>query len=133
MADRMWLLMRDLEEELAARTSELEEARRDAERAERRGMEKAAEICRVRISYPMPIPCPDGIAGCCVAHFVAATRGKTGTECADAIDAASAARKAEPGEARGSFVCKHEFRAVGCSGGASAMQCVKCLRWQHQI
>lgn len=49
--------------------------------------EACAKLCEEKQTYSMPIPCPDGISGCCVAHFVPARREKTGTECAAAIRA----------------------------------------------
>lgn len=45
-----------------------------------------AEVCRKKIEYQMPIPCPDGIEGCAVFHSVPARREKTGEECAQAIE-----------------------------------------------
>ena len=56
---------------------------REAER------EACAEVCEEKQTYSMPIPCPDGIDGCCVAHVVPARREKTGSECAAAIRARS--------------------------------------------
>ena len=55
-----------------------------AQTAER---EECAKVCEERESYNMPIPCPDGIAGCCVAHYVPGSRLKDGVECAAAIRA----------------------------------------------
>ena len=46
-----------------------------------------AKLCEEKQTYSMPIPCPDGIEGCCVAHVVPARREKTGSECAAAIRA----------------------------------------------
>ena len=47
--------------------------------------EACAEVCEEKQNYSMPIPCPDGISGCCVNHVIPARREKTGTECAAAI------------------------------------------------
>jgi len=44
-----------------------------------------AALCEEREAYSMPIPCPDGIPGCLVAHYVPGSREKTGRECAAAI------------------------------------------------
>ena len=49
--------------------------------------EACAKVCEEKQTYSMPIPCPDGIEGCCVAHVVPARREKTGQECAAAIRA----------------------------------------------
>ena len=49
--------------------------------------EACAEVCEEKQTYSMPISCPDGIEGCCVAHVVPARREKTGSECAAAIRA----------------------------------------------
>jgi len=49
--------------------------------------EACAKVCDEKQTYSMPIPCPDGIEGCCVAHVVLARREKTGSECASAIRA----------------------------------------------
>ena len=49
--------------------------------------EACAKVCEEKQTYSMSIPCPDGISGCCVNHFVPARREKTGTECAAAIRA----------------------------------------------
>ena len=52
-----------------------------------REREACAKVCEEKQNYSMPIPCPDGIEGCCVAHVVPARREKTGSECAAAIRA----------------------------------------------
>jgi len=49
--------------------------------------EACAKVCEEREAYSMPIPCPDGIPGCCVAHYVPGSRLKDGVECAEAIRA----------------------------------------------
>ena len=49
--------------------------------------EACAKVCEEKQTYSMPIPCPDGIEGCCVAHVVPARREKTGQDCAAAIRA----------------------------------------------
>lgn len=46
---------------------------------------ECAEVARERISYAMPISCPDGMPGCCVLHTVPGTRDKTAEEVATAI------------------------------------------------
>jgi hypothetical protein len=47
--------------------------------------EACAQVCEQRTTYSMSIPCPDGIEGCCVAHFVPGSRAKTSQECAEEI------------------------------------------------
>ena len=47
--------------------------------------EACAKLCEEREEYSMPIPCPDGISGCCVAHFVRGSKLKDGRECAAAF------------------------------------------------
>lgn len=47
--------------------------------------EACAALCEEREAYSMPIPCPDGIPGCSVAHYVPGSREKTARECAAAI------------------------------------------------
>ena len=49
--------------------------------------EACAKVCEEKQEHLMPIPCPDGISGCLVAHYVPARREKTGNECAAAIRA----------------------------------------------
>lgn len=49
--------------------------------------EACAKLCEQREEYPMPIACPDGIAGCCVDHFILGSKLKDGRECAAAIRA----------------------------------------------
>ena len=49
--------------------------------------EACAKVCEEKQEYSMPIPCPDGISGCLVAHYIPARREKTGSECAAAIRA----------------------------------------------
>ena len=58
--------------------------RADAIAAER---EACAKVCEEKQEYSMPIPCPDGISGCLVAHYIPARPEKTGSECAAAIRA----------------------------------------------
>ncbi len=57
---------------------------REAVKAER---EACAKLCEKREAYSMPIPCPDGIPGCLVAHYAPGSRLKDGVECAAAIRA----------------------------------------------
>jgi len=47
--------------------------------------EACAALCEEREAYSMPIPCPDGVPGCSVAHYVPGSREKTARECAAAI------------------------------------------------
>ena len=47
--------------------------------------EACAKLCEERVPYSMPISCPDGIPGCCVAHFAPGSRLKDGMECAASI------------------------------------------------
>jgi len=49
--------------------------------------EASAQLCEARETYSMPIPCPDGISGCLVAHYAPGSRLKDGIECAAAIRA----------------------------------------------
>ena len=49
--------------------------------------EACAKLCEEKQSYFTPIPCPDGISGCLVAHHGPVQRKKTATECAAAIRA----------------------------------------------
>ena len=49
--------------------------------------EACAKVCEEKQSYFTPIPCPDGISGCLVAHHGPVQRKKTATECAAAIRA----------------------------------------------
>ena len=49
--------------------------------------EVCAKVCEEKKEYSMPIPCPDGISGCLVAHYIPARREKTGSECAADIRA----------------------------------------------
>jgi hypothetical protein len=49
--------------------------------------EACAKLCEARETYSMPIPCPDGISGCLVAHYAPGSRLKDGVECAAAIRA----------------------------------------------
>ena len=49
--------------------------------------EACAKVCEEKKEYSMPIPCPDGISGCLVAHAIPARREKTGSECAADIRA----------------------------------------------
>jgi len=44
-----------------------------------------AEIARQRVSYSMPISCPDNLPGCLVYHAVPATREASGEEASKAI------------------------------------------------
>lgn len=48
--------------------------------------QRAAGVCKERIDYAMPIPCPDEINGCLVAHSISAKRRKNSDECAAAIE-----------------------------------------------
>jgi hypothetical protein len=49
--------------------------------------EACAKLCEEKKDYAMPVPCPDGIQGCLVAHYFPVKREKTGSEAAAAIRA----------------------------------------------
>lgn len=66
---------------------EMEDIEKFAELVAAAEREECARVCEEKQTYSMPISCPDGISGCCVAHFVPARREKTGSECAAAIRA----------------------------------------------
>lgn len=70
-----------LREELSAAKAK---ARREGWNA---ATEKMTAICAEKVEYAMPISCPDGIEGCCVAHSITAKRERTAKEIQSAIRA----------------------------------------------
>jgi len=73
-------------DELCARQNKIgyKQGYRAGQLAER---EACAKVCEEKKTYSMPTPCPDGILGCCVAHYVPVSRMKDARECADEIRA----------------------------------------------